>query len=217
MGCRTKFMTPIKSCAELGAPDGLEVDLQGWHSEDKFFGKIIALAEPNVIVEVGTWKGASALHMAKLTDDELTHSRIYCVDTWLGGVDHMAHEEEPPNGLMRFHGYPQLFFQFLHNVKESGFADRIFPIVNSSLNGAKYLQLQNISADLIYVDGDHTYDGCYNDIVAFWNLLNPGGYMFGDDFSFPSVQHAVSRFAYERQTDMEVEGGNFWYFKKPNS
>jgi hypothetical protein len=49
---------------DLAAP--LTLDLQGWASTHPIFEKTIETLRPELIVEVGTWKGASAVHMAKL-------------------------------------------------------------------------------------------------------------------------------------------------------
>jgi hypothetical protein len=37
--------------------------------------------------------------------------------------------------------------------------------------------------DVIYIDGDHSYDGCLNDIRAYAPLVKPGGFLVLDDAS----------------------------------
>ena len=39
-----------------------EIDLRGWGSEDQNFSSMIDKFRPSLIIEVGTWKGASAVH-----------------------------------------------------------------------------------------------------------------------------------------------------------
>ena len=41
-----------------------------------------------------------------------------------------------------------------------------------------------IGADLIHVDGDHTYEGCLHDMNICWPCLNPGGIMVVDDATY---------------------------------
>lgn len=36
--------------------------------------------------------------------------------------------------------------------------------------------------DLVYIDGDHTYEGCKRDIEAWYPKVRPGGYVTGDDY-----------------------------------
>jgi predicted O-methyltransferase YrrM len=44
---------------------GTELDLQGWASDHHYFSTLIDRCHPKLIVEVGTWKGASAVRMAQ--------------------------------------------------------------------------------------------------------------------------------------------------------
>lgn len=190
--------------------DGLppETDMQGWNSEHPIFKQLIDEIQPRRIVEVGTWKGASAIHMASLCEAE-----IFCVDTWLGGIDH-ALSDKPVDQLPRDeHGAPRLYHQFLRNVASTPFAARIRPIQQTSLNAAKILHSAPMTEliDLIYVDGSHEYDDVYADLCAYHALLAPGGRIFGDDFrTFPGVFTAVIRYAHERGRQVREVAGNYW-------
>jgi hypothetical protein len=37
--------------------------------------------------------------------------------------------------------------------------------------------------DLIFIDADHSYEGCMSDIVAWYPKVRSGGYITGDDYS----------------------------------
>ena len=43
----------------------LAADLQGWGSTSGVFKKYFDIVNPKLVIEVGSWKGASAIHMAK--------------------------------------------------------------------------------------------------------------------------------------------------------
>lgn len=194
-------------------------DQQGWHSEHPVFKRLIKESLPNIIVEVGSWKGASAIHMAEITipwDGQCEPpTKIYCIDTWLGGIDHELHQEVETSVLQRDHGYPRLYFQFLANVYRAGFKDRIIPIPQTSVNGARYLKAHNIVADLIYIDGSHEYPDALIDIDNYWHLLRPGGIMFGDDLGFEGVAKSVGEFCTHTGVTCEVVAQNFWVLRKP--
>jgi hypothetical protein len=62
------------------------------------------------------------------------------------------------------------------------------------------------SYDLINVDGDHSYEGAYNDCSRAWPLLAPGGTMLVDDMSMSGVGPAVRAFIAEREAAGETVG-----------
>lgn len=189
----------------------LPVDLQSWPShESPVFADLINELKPKTIIEVGSWKGVSALVMAELSTPYGTH--VHCVDSFLGSQEHfITGQDKLPRDAW---GYPQLFHQFLTNVKDSGYADRITPHPMTSTDGAKWLKHLGITATLVYIDGDHGMNGCYNDMNAYWPLVEPGGVMFGDDINvFEGVKCAVTRFAIEREVRAGIIGP-FWVIKK---
>jgi SAM-dependent methyltransferase len=178
---------------------GLAVDGFGWNSHHPIFAELIARTRPKIIVEVGTWKGASAIQMASLT--RALGTRIFCVDTWIGGDGHIFREIGEGQPVMRdAHGWPGVYYQFLHNVKAAGFADRITPVPFMSLHAAWLLGAHGVKADLIYIDGGHHYLDVVVDISAYAELLAPGGVIFGDDFNQGGVRKAVEQHFETRKT-----------------
>lgn len=178
----------------------------GWNSYSAEFQKIIEKQRPQTIIEVGTWLGASAIHMAGICKNLGLSTKIYCVDTWLGAEEfwtRMAGTEE--RNLKLKNGYPSVYFDFLANVVEHDLQEVITPVPNTSFIGSVILNHYGIKADLIYIDGSHLYEDVKSDILAYRPLLNEGGTMFGDDIGWQSVQQAVSEVAGKYQTL-----GPFW-------
>ncbi len=187
------------------------IDLQGWNSDHPIFDQLVAEHQPKHIIEVGTWKGRSADHFARATNDIGT--QIFCVDTWLGGVDHVLSNLPRDDHQLDNFNSPQLYRQFLRNFFGTASAERIHPIQNTSLNGARILRHHAVFADLIYIDGSHEYDDVYADLCAYWPLLAPHGRMFGDDFRMPGVFAAVIRFAHEQGRKIKEVDHNFWILR----
>ncbi|WP_353432454.1 class I SAM-dependent methyltransferase [Polynucleobacter sp. MWH-UH23A] len=50
------------------------------------------------------------------------------------------------------------------------------------------------SLDLVYIDGDHTYDGVVKDLAAWFPKVRKGGVICGDDIGWPGVKQAVDEF-----------------------
>ena len=62
------------------------LDLQGWASDDPILAACIAKVRPKLIIEVGSWKGASAVKFAKWmkkANPSTNCFQLICVDTWL--------------------------------------------------------------------------------------------------------------------------------------
>ena len=142
------------------------VDLQGWGSTDPIFKQLIDGLKPRLIVEVGTWKGRSAIHMAALLRSAGLAATIICIDTWLGSSEHAVNPERRADLKCR-HGWPQLYFTFLNNVICEGFSEVIVPFANTSENAAIVMAKYNLKANLIYVDAAHEYDAALRDFGLF--------------------------------------------------
>lgn len=65
----------------------------------------------------------------------------------------------------------------------------------TSLRAAAELRASGALFDLVFVDGDHTYENALADLRAWWPLVRPGGIMCGDDYLQPAVRKAVQAFA----------------------
>lgn len=186
----------------------LPEDLRGWNGEADIFGKLIQQTNPVNIIEVGTWKGQSAITMAK---DVPRGTKIFCVDTWLGALEFMGETGE--RDLMLKNGYPQVYYQFLSNVVHNNCRDIIIPVPQTSSIAARWFKKQGIKAELIYIDGSHDEQDVYDDLCNYYDICTK--VMFGDDWRyFADVERAVTRFCNERNITFDVVDDNFWIIKK---
>lgn len=194
----------------------LPKDLTGWNGDSFIFQQLIDETNPKIIIEVGSWKGLSAINMGKKIVEKNLNSVIYCVDTWLGAIefwDKLA--GTPERNLLLKNGYPQIYYQFLSNVVHENLQNIILPFPNTSENGFRYFFSKNIRAELIYIDGSHEEQDVYNDLNNYYNLLTDKGIIFGDDyFSWPSVAKSVNRFVKENNLNFETISNNFWVIRK---
>jgi len=194
----------------------LPEDTSGWNGNSEVFVKLITEIKPKTIIEVGSWKGQSAINMGKTTKELGLGTTIHCVDTWLGAIEFWSSlkETEERNLLLR-HGYPQIYYQFLSNVIHNGLQDTILPFPNTSENGFRYFRDIKLTADLIYIDASHEEEDVYKDVNNYFTLLNAGGIIFGDDYvSWVDVKKSIDRFVKEQNLTLEVLENNFWVIKK---
>lgn len=185
----------------------------GWHSDSTIFRELIERTKPKTIIEVGTWLGASAINMAKITKELKLDTKIYCVDTWLGAEEFWTRlNNTSERNLKLKNGYPQVYFDFLSNVVEHNVQDVIIPIPNTSYVGSFILKHYNIQAELIYIDGSHEYVDVKTDIISYKELLKPEGIMFGDDIAhFAGVKQAVDEVLKDEAQTVQTD---FWVYQK---
>ena len=209
-------MKPFPCIAQLTSGETSQLpeheDIRGWNSDDQIFDQVVEQLAPKTVIEVGSWKGRSAMHFARATERFSTD--IVCVDTWLGGIDHVLSSGSENDRMLDSVGSSRLYHQFIRNFKNSPYANRIYPIQNTSINGARILSHYKVFGEIIYIDGSHEYADAHEDMCAFWPLVLPGGIMFGDDVGFPGVGPAVIRFTTERNLKFSVVRNNFWLVQK---
>lgn len=180
-------------------PSAWPDDASGWGSDSPAFGELIEELRPKRLIEVGTWKGGSALTLASHLERLNLDAEILCVDTWLGALEMWTElDDADRHGSLNLkHGYPTLFYTFLGNVVRAGHQQRITPFPVPSVTAAQWCALHGIKADMIYIDGSHEEEDVYQDLVSWWDLVRDGGVLFGDDWSWDGVRLAVQRFADE--------------------
>lgn len=167
-------------------------DLQGWNSNVPAFEKCLNEVNPKFIIEVGSWKGASAIHMARLLKRTTTDFHILCIDTWLGSVEHWSKEDPNlPSSKLR-NGRPVIYDQFLSNVVITELTNHITALPMDSINAGLFLERIGVQADLIYIDAGHEYDSVKADLLLYSKLVRPGGYLLGDDWFHPPIKQAVA-------------------------
>ena len=194
----------------------LPIDLQGWNGTSDIFNTLIEQTKPSVIIEVGSWKGQSAITMANCIKAHNLQTRIYCVDTWLGALEFWDDlNDTPERDLKLKNGYPQIYYQFLSNIVHSNVQDIILPFPTTSTIGFRYFQKKGITPQLVYIDASHDKEDVYIDIRNYYSILSSGGILFGDDYiAWPGVSEAVQQFSSETGVSFNVLQNNFWTITK---
>jgi tetratricopeptide (TPR) repeat protein len=130
-----------------------------------------------LIVEIGSELGASS----RLFMDEFQNCNLICIDPWVDdyplpkGWLYLKEFTEKCNGSLW-----DLFISFNWEYKE-----RIFPYKSYSLQALPEIFQLGLPIDIIYLDGCHTFDGVYHDLVLSMCLF-PNAKIIGDDYNFTS-------------------------------
>lgn len=119
-------------------------------------------------LEIGTWCGDSAVVLGSVAREK--GGILYCVDWWRGNegteLKDIASKED-------------IFSVFWERIRAEGLEDVVIPIRGRSEQVAEVLRDQ--SFDLVFIDGDHRYEGCQSDIRLYSPLVRAGGILCGHD------------------------------------
>ena len=110
-------------------------------------------------------------------------------------------------------GRPTVYYQFLANVLEKNLNDTVLPVSMSSIIGARFLQTYLFRPQLIYLDSAHEQGETLIELALYWNILRPGGVLFGDDWDWASVRCDVKKFSYVKNIPIDRSGNN-WMLRK---
>lgn len=156
--------------------------------------------KPNICLEIGVWGGgASVWFLEKIC--KVPGSHLYMMDVIdIDGHDILQNNLLPYDNWTYIVGDSTKSFEtFHHNSKTSDFLD------------------------FVYVDGEHTFEGAYRDMVNSFRCLKSGGIMCVDDYPIYfelwggySVKAAVDRFEteYSDKIDVIFESQQKWFIKK---
>jgi predicted O-methyltransferase YrrM len=144
-------------------------------------------------VEIGAYSGEGTVVIAK------HFKEVMAVDPWLNGYDinDVASQQCP----MKF-------------VFEA-FQERTTPLGNVLYSRGKSLDalqfLKDGELDLVYIDGDHRFEGVLADLKGWRKKLKEGGIMAGHDWSLKSVKMALLEEI--GQKDYTLFQGDSWAIK----
>lgn len=132
-----------------------------------------------LVIEVGSWMGASTCFLAAGLRGQ--HARILAVDNFQGlstcGEDAAWYQRH----FRRLETNSTLEI-FRSNCAVLGLSHRAEPVVSDSLAAATALAEHRGRVDLIFIDGDHSYAACRDDIAAWTPFVKPGGVIAFHDF-----------------------------------
>ena len=100
----------------------------------------------------------------------------------------------------------------LFQVNEQSSMDRLYEAVKLKLNeefpgratlvrekSTDWMDRDLHKFDVIFLDGDHTFETVKKELSGFWSKVNEGGVLAGDDYDWPEVKQAVDEFANEKK------------------
>ncbi len=131
------------------------------------------------VVEIGSWMGASTCFLAAGLKGGA--AKIYAVDNFQG-LSMCGEDVTWYRSHFQKLGTNSTLDIFKANFASLGLSAQAEPVVSDSLAAAKSLAAMRGTIDLIFVDGDHSYEGCKADIETWLPFMKKGGVMAFHDF-----------------------------------
>lgn len=128
-----------------------------------------------IYTEIGSYNGGSLSLM--LSHDYNTE--MFCIDP--------LHLERTSRSIIE---------KNIEKYNKNNYKVNILQDFSTDANLLKKLEENNFKTDILFIDGDHSYDGVIKDFYNFEKFVNPGGYIIFDDYEdfndSPDVKIAVN-------------------------
>ncbi|MBC7851046.1 MAG: class I SAM-dependent methyltransferase [Chitinophagaceae bacterium] len=149
-------------------------DIDGWLSNNEALGLYSVAGKLNenaVVVEIGSWQGKSTYCIAR----GLKSGQVFAIDPFnaAGGGDTESEEQYKEKK-----GSKDLLKSFIHNMESRNVMDKI--VVKKGYSYEFPHDFEKI--DFLFIDGDHSIEGCKSDFELFSPRIVPGGYIAFHDF-----------------------------------
>ena len=153
-------------------------------------------------LEVGSWLGDSAVAVSPFCQS------VSCIDNFCG-ID-----ETWQKFIDEFVGGAKVVKDiFMWNTRNV-FGRHVYDGLSSEMAAL----CPDDDYDIIFIDGDHSYESVKQDIESWWPHLRSGGAMIGHDYKdeqFPDIEKAVDElFDGKAETYFVHESGKFWCVRK---
>ncbi|KAI3444361.1 hypothetical protein Pfo_001026 [Paulownia fortunei] len=175
---------------------------KGWGSNAAVFEHLIRQVQPKIIIEVGTFLGASATHMAGLTQKLGLNTLIVCIDDFRGWPGYYDEEKS----MKMVNGDSLLLYQFMQNVVKVNATESILFLPFSTGTALGGLCEWGVYGDLVEIDAAHDFHSAWIDINNAYKILRPGGVLFGHDYVWVGVRKAVHLFARLNGFRVRIDG-----------
>lgn len=165
---------------------------------------ILSKIPPNTIgAEIGVWKGdTSELFLKNVNPIELHLVDPWSFDAFANNLSEKEYKKELEKYSKITNGTDKKSFEDYYDKIYNGVKIRFSSYTNVTIHrkiSTEWFNTFDKKLDWIYIDGDHTYDGCLNDLNNCLKVMKKKSIIFGDDYgNKPDVKRAVDYFSKNR-------------------
>jgi hypothetical protein len=157
--------------------------------------------------EIGVWQGKTS---AKLLAGRLNLT-LYMIDPWVVPKKESSYYKSGDDNARKNQAqHNKDYHTTLKKVKFAG--DRA--IIKKMYSHEFVKLVKNDSLYFVFIDGDHSYDGCRIDIQMWLPKIKIGGFISGHDYNhprLPGVRKAVDEFFLKK--DIQLDVNRTWFVR----
>lgn len=152
--------------------------INGWFDFNMLYDHAVASFNNAVFVEIGTWKGKSAIYMGEKIKESGKSIKFHTIDIFSNeGNDHVI--------------VGDMYAEVMANIEP---VKEYVSVIKGSSHDV-HEQFADESIDFLFIDGNHKYDVVKKDLTLWYPKVKIGGIISGHDYTNPcGVKQAVDEF-----------------------
>jgi predicted O-methyltransferase YrrM len=150
------------------------LQIEGMMSEEELLWIATEAAKYKRIVELGSYFGRSTRAIA-----DNTKGRVIAIDNWMGPKERLMNYSDR---ILIFDKFKQNLEDLLQNGKVTTYREDFGVLPQITFNRPP---------DMIFLDGDHSYDAVIRDINWAISVMRDGGLLCGHDIDMKEVKMGV--------------------------
>jgi hypothetical protein len=153
--------------------------------------------------ELGVWKGRTFKHLLNAVSD----LHLIGVDLYAPQPDSNGPEKWLPGENGHEWDHETYFTELSKFCEETGGRGAILRMTTTQAASL----IDDESLNFIFIDADHSYEGCNRDIHDWSPKVKKGGYIIGHDIDWDEVNRAIRN---NFGDDFHEEADNIWWHQK---
>ena len=148
-------------------------------------------------LEIGVFHGRSTLCIAEGVRDSGFDSHLTSIDAF-DLTDRIRRDSDADkDGKLANKSYAAegRFEEVKEVIEERGFSEYVTVVRSFSIDAVQ--NYQNTKFNFVFIDADHSYEGCKSDFEAWSPLVVPGGEIAFHDSNYEAVQRVIDESGWE--------------------
>lgn len=181
--------------------------LEGFFNWQFLYDEMVSIAKDGeFIIEIGVWEGRSAVYLAEKIKESGKDITVIGIDPYVYGL---LGNQGDANEMHRLE-------KLRKTVDQNGLSKILYNLVAKSEDAARLISKLTNGNKIagVFIDGDHSFEGCAKDIKLYDVLVRKGGIVAGHDYTHGEWQGVVDAVnQYYKPKEFEVVD-NIWISRK---